>query len=189
MKNDIAQFADKNRLGYIGRKPDAQRNSDSWFTPAKYIESVRSALGGIVLDPFSSEKANQIVMADFYFDDDNDGLTQNWNVAKKTSVFMNPPYSAKLVAQSIKKFLTEYSENNIQSGIILVNNATETKWFQSALSASSAICFTNHRIGFWNNDGKVVSNNTRGQAFFYFGKAYKPFKTNFQQFGTCIKLR
>ena len=181
--------ANKSRLGYIGRIPSHQRKSDSWFTPSEYIESARLALGGIVLDPFSDRDANKIVKADHYFGEEEDGLTQDWNVAPFVSVFMNPPYSAKLVASCMYKFLHEYRAGHIQSGIILTNNATETRWFQATLGVCSGLCLTNYRIGFWNADGKVVSNNTRGQVFFYFGKDYRQFKTPFKVHGTCIKIR
>ena len=76
----------------------------------------------------------------------------------------------------------------LQEGIILVNNATETKWFQTLLTNASSICFTNHRISFWNADGKVVSNNTRGQAFFYFGNHAEKFNAIFASHGFCQEL-
>lgn len=58
--------ADVNRLGYIGRKPGAvpaDRDADSWYTPASYIEAARAVMDGIDLDPFSSEKANSTIRA------------------------------------------------------------------------------------------------------------------------------
>ena len=98
-------------------------------------------------------------------------------------MFMNPPYSAKLVASCMYKFLHEYRAGHIQSGIILTNNATETRWFQATLDICLGLCLTDHRIGFWNADGKGVSNNTRGQVFFYFGKGYRQFKSHFKAHG------
>ena len=66
--------ADVSNLGYVGRKPTAKRNSDSWFTPDIYLSSVRGVLGEITLDPFSDAQANEIVKAAHYFDEDADGL-------------------------------------------------------------------------------------------------------------------
>ena len=175
-------------LGYIGRQPTAKRNSDSWFTPRTYLESAASSLGEITLDPFSDEKANEIVKAKHFFDEKLDGLSQNWKVESSTKAFMNPPYSAGMVKQCCKRFIEAWHQKEIDAGIILVNNATETKWFQQLLSEANAICFTNHRISFWNSDGKVVSNNTRGQAFFYFGNNSKKFEKHFGVHGYCQVL-
>lgn len=47
--------ADVNRLGYIGRKPGAvpaDRDADSWYTPASYIEAARAVMDGIDLDQY-----------------------------------------------------------------------------------------------------------------------------------------
>ena len=175
-------------LGYIGRQPTAVRNSDSWFTPKKYLESVTSSLGEITLDPFSDETANQIVKAKHFFDEKLDGLHQNWKVESSTKVFMNPPYSAGMVKKCCARFIEAWHQKEIEAGIILVNNATETKWFQHLLFEANAMCFTNHRISFWNSDGKVVSNNTRGQAFFYFGNYSKYFVKHFGVHGYCQVL-
>ncbi len=182
-------IANKNRLGYIGRTPSHNRKSDAWFTPEEYIESAKSVMGQIILDPFSSPQANKIVKAKYYFNEDTNGLNQSWAVAKRVSVFMNPPYSAKLIIDCVNKYLNEYKTGHIQSGIILTNNATETRWFQAIIARCNGLCLTHHRISFWNTDHKVVSNNTRGQVFFYFGEQYKKFKTHFKVHGTCIKVR
>jgi phage N-6-adenine-methyltransferase len=160
--------ADKNRLGYVGAKPGVpKRDSDSWYTPDKYLKQVREVLHGIDLDPFSSERANQRVVARRFFTAADDGFKQKW---KAGTVFMNPPYSGRLCKLAVRKFIDEFTAGNFTDGILLVNNATETEWFQLALSHASAVCFTNHRISFLNDDNKHVSGNTRGQAFLFFGR-------------------
>ena len=97
--------ADVSNLGYVGRKPTAKRNSDSWFTPDIYLSSVRGVLGEITLDPFSDAQANEIVKAAHYFDEDADGLSQNWNITANCKVFMNPPYSAGMVKLCTDRFI------------------------------------------------------------------------------------
>ena len=184
----IKNTANIKKLGYVGRQPASKRNSDSWFTPEVYLESAKVTLGGITLDPFSDSKANEIVGAAHFFDERADGLTQNWNLDKKTTVFMNPPYSAGMVKKCCSRFIEAWHKKEISAGIILVNNATETKWFQHLLLEANAVCFTNHRISFWNSDGKVVSNNTRGQSFFYFGTEVGNFKGVFSTHGFCQEL-
>lgn len=181
-------IANATKLGYVGRKPATNRNSDSWFTPKVYLDSAHKVLDGITLDPFSDSKANEIVRAEFFFDEQIDGLIQSWNKNENTTVFMNPPYSAGMVKKCCDKFFEAWRQKEIKAGIILVNNATETRWFQHLLSGANSICFTNHRISFWNADGKVVSNNTRGQAFFYFGSEAILFAEYFRMHGYCLLL-
>ena len=175
------------RLGYIGRTPtEKPRDADSWFTPPKYLDSVRQVIGSIDLDPFTSEKANEIVGARYIFTFENSAFETTWDVDKKVRVFMNPPYSAGLCGRAIDRFVEQYQAKNFVEGIVLVNNATDTRWFNALINHCSAICFTDHRISFWNADRKNVSGNTRGQAFFYFGKKLKKFKTTFEKHGFVL---
>lgn len=187
--------ADAAKLGYVGSTPGSKRDSNSWFTPKQYLDAARLALGGdINLDPFSSATANKVVRADQYFTEENDAFTQDWatdargNQPSIRTVFMNPPYSGKLCSEAVTKFIDEYQAGSFTHGIFLVNNSTETKWFQRALSSANAVCFTNHRISFWNADGKAQSGNTRGQAFFYFGDNSELFLESFSDIGACFGL-
>lgn len=196
--------ADRRKLGYVGRTPNgknsqdsgsdtgdakknAPRKSNEWYTPQTYLDSVRAVLGGAIdLDPFSSPAANQGVRANRFYTVDDDAFEQNWAA---TTVFMNPPYSGQLVALATNKFMDEFKNRAFEGGIFLVNNATETKWFQRALYEAHAACFTNHRISFWNADGKAISGNTRGQTFFLFGEEFEPrFTKEFNKHGRVVRL-
>lgn len=185
--------ADPRKLGYVGSAPNAARDSDAWFTPQKYVDAARAALGGIIaLDPFSSDAANRVVRADRYFTESDNAFVKEWFPSSVQdsvrTVWMNPPYGASLISEAMSKFLAEFEAQSFDSGIVLVNNATETKWFQKALSRAAAVTFTDHRISFWNADGKAVSGNTRGQAFFYFGDDPSDFLRYFHQFGFACPL-
>lgn len=179
----IMSKSNVNNMGYIGRTPGTvQRDSDSWYTPEKYLESARNVLGGFELDPFTSVIANQKVKADKIFTEDDDALKKDWRCVDKGTVWMNPPYG-KLMTKAVDKFIEEFSKGKFKSGIVLCNNATDTKWFAKLISKSSAICFTDHRIQFENIDGKNVSGNTRGQCFVFFGKMVNIFAEEFKQYG------
>jgi phage N-6-adenine-methyltransferase len=175
------------RLGYVGKRPGSiRRDSDSWFTPPQYLVAVRTVLGRIDLDPFSSDVANLTVGAKHYYTESDDAFTKSWLAG---SVFMNPPYG-RLCRPAVEKFVGEFLNGHFTAGIVLVNNATETRFFQLLLQTAAAVVFTNHRISFTNADGKRISGNTRGQAFFYFGKAARipAFAVAFSQFGKVISL-
>jgi phage N-6-adenine-methyltransferase len=184
--------ADSRKLGYIGAVPNAHqaanRDSDAWFTPHKYISLVKQAIGEIDLDPFSSEQANGVIQANRYFDEKLDAFKQPW-FSEPGSVFMNPPYSRKLINASVDLFVRHWQADKISEAIVLVNNATETKWFQQLLGEASAICLVSKRIAFENRDGKHVSGNTRGQVFLYFGNTPTEFKKIFRSIGAVLKCR
>ncbi|WP_298940687.1 DNA N-6-adenine-methyltransferase [uncultured Psychromonas sp.] len=184
--------ANVNNLGYIGSKPgsgDPGRDSDSWFTPKKYTKMVRDVLGRIDLDPFSSEFGNTYVEAEKYFTVEQDAFSTPWfeeNI--KGSVFMNPPYGRGIVNQAADFFVDNVKKGYITEGVVLVNNATETKWFHTLLQESSSICLPSGRIAFENNDGKNVSGNTRGQVFLYFGSERIKFAEVFKEIGVILDL-
>jgi len=186
--------ADPRKLGYVGSISRSNRDSDAWFTPEKYLVAVRKVLGGTIsLDPFSSAEANKVVKAEQYFTEKENAFKREWfsskvGDSKNHTVWMNPPYGGGLVSDAVNLFLNEYAEKSFSRGIILVNNATETKWFQRALSVASALTLTDHRISFWNSDGKAISGNTRGQAFLYFGETPEDFIQTFSAFGFSCPL-
>lgn len=184
--------ADSRKLGYIGAVPtsgeQSNRDSDSWFTPKKYVDLVRKSLGTIDLDPFSSEQANEVIQATRFFDEKKNAFKQTW-FAQPGTVFMNPPYSRQLINPSVDLFVSNWRAGNITQAIVLVNNATETRWFQNLLLESSAICLVSKRIAFENRDGKHVSGNTRGQVFLYFGNKNAAFKRNFKGIGAILKSK
>lgn len=178
--------ANVNKLGYVGKVPQSPRDSDSWYTPLKYLESARKVFGGeISLDPFSSEKANEKVKAVQFYTIEDNALSIEWNTSGKKTVWMNPPYG-KTMSAAVNKFIEQYSKGNFLEGIVLCNNATDTKWFSLLADNSSSFCFTNHRISFEQYDGKNVSGNTRGQTFLYFGKQSHLFKDEFSSYGLIL---
>lgn len=180
--------ADVTRLGYIGRTPTHKpRDADSWFTPPEYIESVRQVMGGIDLDPFSSHKANEIVGATHVLTIERSAFDTPWEFGSGVRVFMNPPYSQGLCRRAVERFIEQYEAKRFVEAIVLVNNATDTRWFKALVAHCDAVCFTSHRISFWNADRKRMSANTRGQAFFYFGRKQATFRREFDKHGFVLQ--
>ena len=178
-------------MAYIGAKPGENqvdiRDSDSWYTPSIYTNMVREVMGEIDLDPFSSSKANSHVKAKRYFDLKSNAFKKTW-FKKPGRVFMNPPYGRKIINASVEIFIENWKNNTISEAIVLVNNATETKWFQLLLKSSSIICLPEKRISFEAFDGKNVSGNTRGQVFLYFGQETNKFESVFKRIGVTLRL-
>lgn len=164
--------------------PHVAQNSgnNEWYTPPEYIFAARTVMGGIDLDPASSEKANEIVGADRFFTTADDGLMFDW----WGRVWMNPPYSQPQISEFCRKFIQEYTAENITMGIVLVNNATETAWFQELLSVASAACFVRGRIKFLDPSGYPAGAPLQGQAAVYFGPNIEAFHAEFSYLGKVL---
>lgn len=151
------------------------------YTPLEYLISARKVMGVINLDPASNAMAQENVGADRYFTVDDDGLTQEW----AGNVWMNPPYTARVINRFIDKLVDHYDAGEVTQAIVLTNNNTDTSWFHQGAQAATAICFTAGRINFLKRDGSR-SSPTNGQAFLYFGKNLSSFKNEFSRHGLVM---
>jgi phage N-6-adenine-methyltransferase len=161
-------------------RPHVSHNSgnNEWYTPEEYIQAARSVLGRIDLDPATSEIANKVVQADEFYTVQDDGLAQHWT----GKVWMNPPYASDLVGKFAEKLIEHYHLNDVTEAIVLVNNATETGWFQRMAQYATCVCFPRTRVKFWKPDGETGA-PLQGQAILYFGTKKNTFTSAFRPFG------
>jgi phage N-6-adenine-methyltransferase len=186
---EVAEAPPERRVEAIQeiKKVHVSNNSGvvEWYTPPIYIDAAREVMGEIDLDPATSEVAQENVKASCYYTAADGGLEQQWS----GRVWMNPPYAAGLVDDFIEKLCEHYVSEEVTEAVVLVNNATETKWFQRALRTASAACFPASRIKYLNADGVPANSPLQGQAFLYLGVKADRFREVFSEFGTCVEVR
>ena len=151
---------------------------NEWYTPSYIIEKARYVMGGIELDPASSEIANATVKAQEYFTIVDNGLEQDW----WGKVWLNPPYSQPDITNFAKAVITK-SYDQI---MILVNNATETNWFQMMAAHANIICLVNKRVKFLDETGAATGAPLQGQAILYKGPNIDRFLNAFKGEGLCL---
>ena len=165
------------------KKAHVSNNSgnNEWYTPAYIIEAAREVLGQIELDPATSDIANITVRASEFYTEADDALSLDWPPSK---IWMNPPYARGMVEAFAAKLVD--AVNGGAEAIALVNNASETGWFQSLAERCSSVCFHRGRVRYSTPDGDSSGTPLQGQAIFYFGPETRKFVEQFKQYGVVL---
>lgn len=182
-KDAAGQVTTAAMLRAAAGKPHVANNSgeNEWYTPPEIIEIARSVMGGIDTDPATSEIANQTVGAALIYTAKDDGRTKEW----RGSVWMNPPYAQPLVGDFAEAATAKYASGEYEQACILVNNATETRWFCRMLEEASAVCFPKARIRFLDPQGNPGA-PLQGQAVIYIGRRVSEFVGAFSTIGFVL---
>lgn len=167
-------------------KPHVAKNTgeNEWYTPPEYIEAARAFMGGIDLDPATSEFANSIVGAPHIFTKEDNGLVHPWH----GRVWMNPPYAPELIKLFADKLCHHVDAGDVTAACVLVNNATETQWLQAMANRAHSICFPLTRVRFLDPSGKPGA-PLQGQAVIGIGGDPDRFLSAFDGFGLICGVR
>lgn len=162
----------------------ANSGNQEWYTPHEIIEAARRTMGHIHLDPASCQFAQRWIKADRFFTKEENGLTQDWI----GNIWLNPPYSNGLIDKFVGRLLQKAKSYEVRQAVVLTNNGTETKWGQSLLCATAAVCFPSSRIKFIDQHGLAAETPLQGQMICGLGVDAARFRYHFEQFG-CVWQR
>jgi hypothetical protein len=157
-----------------------QTGDYEWYSPSDIVDAAREVLGAIDLDPASCDVANAVVQAARIYTTHDNGLTQPW----RGRVYLNPPYRQPDIEQFCEKFAHHAQAREIQ-GIVLVNNATDTDWFERLAAVADAFCFPAFRCRYWQPD-RETSTALQGQVVVYSGPDRDAFCRRFAALGLVL---
>lgn len=173
-----------------------------YYTPAPIIEAARGTMGGIDLDPASSERANKIVRAKSFFTKDDNSLQRPW----AGRVWMNHPFHAGWKAcvrgckrktcrtrghiyedipgnaAWINKLVLEYENGGVTQACCITYASTSEAWFQPLLNYPQ--CFLHGRTNYLLPSGEVLKGVSKGSVVTYFGQRVDEFHRYFRGLGT-----
>lgn len=192
---DVARVPDERFTRYLDEAEDLSRTGllrtahvgnnsgeNEWYTPGSFIEAARQVMGGINVDPASSDTAQKVVQADTYYTAETNGLAHDW----PGTVWMNPPYAQPLISHFVTRLLEQLDAGTTEQAVTLTNNGTETGWGSGLLDAAAATCFPVGRIRFVDIDGNPGGAPLQGQMITYHGPRVTEFVRLFSVLGPVV---
>jgi len=177
-KADAPPLIGETKVSEINGRPPANKalftsNSQEWYTPPRIIEAVRQVMGGIDLDPASSDEANKTVQAKHYFTIEMDGLKRDWFAP---TLFMNPPYG-DTIGDWVDKLAREYAAKHFKQAITLLPARTDTAWLHKL--SDFPRCFISGRLKFSGSENSA----TFPSVVIYLGPEAHQFGVTFSELG------
>lgn len=198
---------------------------DEWLTEPSIIELARATMGSIDFDPASNIVAQEYVKAGTYCSLEDkelfipnrlyDGLKQEWH----GNVWLNPPYSRDNIDAFVDEAIDQWHKDKeinlrkldngelyVKQMMILVNSATDARWYHMLLKYSNVILLWRGRIKFWKIENGKAHEKWIGQVakekgsdkesnsprylntMFYMGNNVDRFKEVFKGKGTFLHV-
>lgn len=134
-----------------------QGKTSEWYTPPHVFEAIGLTFD---LDPCSPPGGLDWIPARDYYCAADDGLVKAWH----GRVWLNPPYGKEAGA-----WVQRLAEHG--NGIALVFSRTDVRWWHSAASLATAVCFIEGRLTFIAGAGQSAPGNSGGpSALLAFGQ-------------------
>lgn len=165
--------------------------SQSWCTPPKYVDAIKSFWGGkIELDPCSNEYS-LVGATTEYMLPETDGLMDDWNFR---TIYVNPPYgSDRSRGTTIKNWLARcaFAHSEYRAEVIaLIPVATNTShWKKYIFGDADAICFlADTRLRFYVDGIEHEKGAPMACCLIYWGTEVARFLTHFSRYGAAIDI-
>lgn len=179
-------------------------------TDPRIINAARTVMGGIELDPASSEYWNSTVKANRFFTKADNGLELPWYQTDKTQtrVWMNHPFhggwracdenckrkscvkrghhiyeNIPSNADWVNKLINEYDLGRVSQACCITFASTSEAWFQPL--AHFPQCYLSPRTNYYKADGTLLEGVTKGSVVTYLGRNIYRFASTFKVFGVC----
>ena len=172
--------------------------SSTWQTPAEIIDRIYGVLESIDLDPASSEKANEIVLAKRIITKEQDALATAWDCENR-AIYLNPPGGRVGNKSKTALFWDRLldHQDKFSHAIFMCFSIEALQVMQAPMMQAPRqgplevfpICIPSKRIKFIREDGKSASSPTHANAIIYVpgreNKAYK-FIDEFEDLGIIL---
>ena len=117
---------------------------DAWATPHAVLDRLYRVVGGAFdLDPCSPGRGRCRVRARLHYDQDDDGLSQDW----RGIVFMNPPYG-RTIRRWTAKARAEVEVGRASVVVGLLPARTDTRWWHADIAGRADTWLLRGRLAF-----------------------------------------
>lgn len=129
---------------------DLPGKHDEWYTPPHVIHAIKTAMGGIDLDPASCEAAQRTVGAAHHYTREDDGLSRAWS----GRVFVNPPYTKQAGFRNpqhawLQKAAESATTGDLDVCVCLVQPSVCSQyWHKWVWPRATAVLFFRGRLAF-----------------------------------------
>lgn len=142
--------------------------TDKWNTPADLVDKLAT-----VFDWDCDVCSSGTNVCDFYYDQEQDGLAQNW----LGLCWMNPPYGREIGAWMAK------AASSGTTVVCLVPARTDTRWWHDNVPQASLVVFIRGRLKF----GGAKNSAPFPSAFVVFGSITDEQAIVLSSFGWAVK--
>lgn len=149
-----------------------------WYTPPAIIERARLVLGGIDLDPASSDTAQTWIEAERHYTAERPAPAR-W----AGRVWLNPPFDD--TPTWVDRLDGEYTSGDVTAAILLVNSAPGYIWWEN-LWRRRPVCMLRDRLCFHRADGTPDGQSKKGTTIAYYGEDVERFADAFRDLGRII---
>jgi hypothetical protein len=171
-----------------------------YYTPVEIVEAARRTMGGIDLDPASSETANRTVKASQIFTKEDNGLKRHWF----GKVWLNHPFgrpekACEPVCLNANKthvchdydfygnaawidHLDSECQVRVAQACCITYACTSESWFQPLMKRPQ--CYLTPRTNYRLPDGSIKKGVSKGSVVTYYGDNVDAFAREYERFGT-----